>query len=72
MAKHPYLPESAYSCRPGGPRLFDLVALESMKPFGVMAWAVEDQDEEIFEVDDCLDEDKVMQSLWARWIFLHR
>ena len=28
--------------------------------------------EDIFEMDDVRDEDKVMQALWARWIFLNR
>jgi hypothetical protein len=71
-AKYPYLPEPYYSCRPGGPRVYDLIALEPMEPFGVLGWAVEEHDEGIFEVDDWRDEDKAMQALWARWIFLNR
>jgi hypothetical protein len=52
--------------------VYDLIALEPMEPFGVLGWAVEEHDEGIFEVDDWRDEDKAMQALWARWIFLNR
>jgi hypothetical protein len=78
-ARPPYLPaiyEGAvpvyYSCRPGGPRLYDLLNTLSMEPFGVLSWFVIDKEEEIFECDDVRDEDKVMQALWARWILLNR
>jgi hypothetical protein len=71
-AQYPYLPETHHSCRPGGPRLFDLVCLEPVAEYGVLAWAVDEKDEKIFQVDDCTDEDKAMQALWARWIFLNR
>jgi hypothetical protein len=43
-----------------------------MEPFGVLAWYVIDNEEEIFECDDVRDEDKVMQALWGRWILLNR
>ncbi|KAG6379735.1 hypothetical protein JVT61DRAFT_10269 [Boletus reticuloceps] len=74
----PYLPESDergdvyYSCRPGGPRLFDFLNTLSLKPYGVLKWVIIDREEELFELDDILDEDKVMQALWFRWIFLNR
>lgn len=74
----PYSPETDengdvyYSCRPGGPRLFDLLNTLSLKPFGVLKWVIIDREEELFELDDILDEDKVMQALWFRWIFLNR
>ncbi|KII91251.1 hypothetical protein PLICRDRAFT_51427 [Plicaturopsis crispa FD-325 SS-3] len=61
-----------FSCRPGGARLVDLVSTLPLEPFGVLAWSVVDKEEEIFEVDDVRDEDKVMQALWARWIMLNR
>jgi len=44
----------------------------SLEPFGVLAWVILDREEEIFEIDDVRDEDKVMQALWLRWIFLNR
>jgi hypothetical protein len=44
----------------------------SLEPFGVLAWVILDREEEIFEIDDVRDEDKVMQALWFRWIFLNR
>lgn len=44
----------------------------SLKPFGVLKWVIIDREEELFELDDILDEDKVMQALWFRWIFLNR
>jgi len=44
----------------------------SLEPFGVLSWVILDREEEIFEVDDVRDEDKVMQALWFRWIFLNR
>ena len=74
----PYLPEADergdvyYSCRPGGPRLFDFLNTLSLKPYGVLKWVIIDREEELFELDDILDEDKVMQALWFRWIFLNR
>lgn len=77
-AAAPYLPETDergdvyYSCRPGGPRLFDLLNTLSLKPYGVLKWVIIDREEELFELDDILDEDKVMQALWFRWIFLNR
>ncbi|KAF8136975.1 hypothetical protein EV363DRAFT_1445899 [Boletus edulis] len=76
--EYPYLPESDergdvyYSCRPGGPRLFDFLNTLSLKPYGVLKWVIIDREEELFELDDILDEDKVMQALWFRWIFLNR
>lgn len=77
-AATPYLPETDergdvyYSCRPGGPRLFDFLNTLSLKPYGVLQWVIIDREEELFELDDILDEDKVMQALWFRWIFLNR
>lgn len=75
----PYLPETPnergdvyYSCRPGGPRLFDFMNPLPLEPFGVLKWVIIDREEELFEVDDILDEDKVMLVLWYRWIFLNR
>jgi hypothetical protein len=74
-AQYPYLPEShsdgVYSCRIGGPRLYDLLNTMSLEPFGVFAWVILDREKEIFEIDDVRDEDKVMQALWFRWIFLN-
>jgi hypothetical protein len=40
--------------------------------FGVLSWVVVNREEEMFELDEILDEDKVMQALWARWILLKR
>ncbi|KAL1696391.1 hypothetical protein GGG16DRAFT_121190 [Schizophyllum commune] len=61
-----------YSTRPEGPRLYDLLGTLPLAPYGALTWAVLDQEEEIIEVPDIPDEQKVMQALWARWIFLHR
>ncbi|KAK1220634.1 hypothetical protein PQX77_016585 [Marasmius sp. AFHP31] len=79
-AKYPYLPVQSddgkfmikYSCRTGGPKIYDLLGTLPMDQFGVLAWVVLDREEEIFEVDDIRDECKVMHALWARWIFLNR
>ncbi|KAG1779412.1 hypothetical protein EV702DRAFT_1087975 [Suillus placidus] len=73
-AQYPYLLESdgIYSCRVGGPRLYDLLNTLPLDKFGVLAWVILDREEEIFEIDDVRDEDKVMQALWFRWIFLNR
>ncbi|KIJ14576.1 hypothetical protein PAXINDRAFT_115917 [Paxillus involutus ATCC 200175] len=74
----PYLPEDNergdvyYSCRPGGPRLYDVLNTLSLEPYGVLKWVIVDREEELFELDDVLDEDKVIQALWFRWIFLNR
>ncbi|KAH7915040.1 hypothetical protein BJ138DRAFT_222271 [Hygrophoropsis aurantiaca] len=75
-AQFPYLPgdnsDALYSCRIGGPRLYDLLNTMSLDEFGVLSWVIVDREEEMFEVDDVRDEDKVMQALWTRWIFLNR
>ncbi|KAG2137395.1 uncharacterized protein EDB93DRAFT_1167305 [Suillus bovinus] len=73
-AQYPYLLESdgIHSCRVGGPRLYDLLSTLPLDEFGVLAWVILDREEEIFEMDNVRDEDKVMQALWFRWIFLNR
>ncbi|KZT28042.1 hypothetical protein NEOLEDRAFT_952938 [Neolentinus lepideus HHB14362 ss-1] len=73
-ARPPYLPHGniQFSCRPDGPRLYDLLNTLPMDQFGVMSWFVVDKEEEIFELDDVRDEDKVMMALWSRWILLNR
>ncbi len=58
------------SCRPCGPRLFDLVAEYS--DYGLTSWSLLERDEELFEIDDIRDEEKAMQALWNRWIFSQR
>ena len=60
------------SCRPGGPRLFDLLNELSLEPFGVMSWAIVEKEDELFENEDLCDEDKVILALWNRWITLNR
>ena len=61
-----------FSCRPGGPRIYDLLNTLSLAPFGVLSWFIIDREEELFQVDDVLDEDKVMQALWGRWIMINQ
>jgi hypothetical protein len=56
----------------GGPRLYDLLNKLPLDEFGVLAWVILDREEEIFDIDNVRDEDKVMQALWFRWIFLNR
>ena len=70
----PYLPFKTveFSCRPDGPKLYDLLGAKSLDPFGILAWSIIDREEELFEVDGVRDEDKVMQALWCRWIMLNR
>jgi hypothetical protein len=60
------------SCRPCGPRLFDLVAGYPMSDYGLASWSLLERDEELFEIDDIRDEEKAMQALWNRWIFSKR
>jgi hypothetical protein len=74
LAQYPYLPygDVQFSCRPGDPRLYDLISTLPMEPYGVLSWYIVDKEEELFEIDNTRDEDKVMQALWNRWIFLHR
>ncbi|KAI9062229.1 hypothetical protein FKP32DRAFT_1574570 [Trametes sanguinea] len=77
-ARYPYLPQSGneaqtrYSCRIGGPRIYDLLNELSLEEFGIMSWAVVDREEELFEMDDVRDEDKVMLALWNRWMMLNK
>ncbi|ESK96315.1 hypothetical protein Moror_7101 [Moniliophthora roreri MCA 2997] len=80
LAQPPFLPATSedgkiavnYSCRPGGPRIYDLLGTLPLDEFGVLKWSVIDREEEIFEVDDLKDEYKVMHALWSRWIMLNR
>ena len=73
-AQYPFLPEDGeqYSCRIGGPRIFDLLNTLPLDEFGVMSWAIVDREEELFEMEDLRDEDKVMMALWNRWIMIKR
>ncbi|KAF8880074.1 hypothetical protein BD779DRAFT_1550327 [Infundibulicybe gibba] len=61
-----------YSCRPGGPYIYDLLDTLPLAQFGAITWSVLEREEEIFESDDIRDVDKVMHALWARWVTLHR
>lgn len=60
------------SCRPCGPRLFDVIAKEPISKYGLTSWSLLERDEELFEIDDVRDEEKAMQALWNRWIFFKR
>lgn len=60
------------SCRPCGPRLFDVVAKDPISGYGLTSWSLLERDEELFEIDDVRDEEKAMQALWNRWIFFKR
>ena len=71
-AVYPYISEDAYSARPGGPKLYDILNELSLEPFGLMTWWIIEREEDVFEVDNIRDEDKVMMALWGRWIFLNR
>ncbi|KAH9941131.1 uncharacterized protein BXZ73DRAFT_42107 [Epithele typhae] len=64
--------QNSYSCRIGGPRIFDLVSRLPLDEFGVLSWAIVDREEGLFEMEDIRDEDKVMLALWNRWVFLKR
>ena len=70
----PYLPFKTveFSCRPNGPKLYDILGAKSLDQFGILAWSVIDREEELFEMDGVRDEDKVMQALWCRWIMVNR
>ena len=70
----PYLPFKTveFSCRPNGPKLYDILGAESLDQFGILGWSVIDREEELFEMDGVRDEDKVMQALWCRWIMMNR
>ncbi|KZP25712.1 hypothetical protein FIBSPDRAFT_929145 [Athelia psychrophila] len=69
-----YLSSSSdrYSCRPGGTRLYDILDDLSLSEHGILSWYIIDREDEIIELDDVLDEDKVIQALWGRWIMLHQ
>jgi hypothetical protein len=60
------------SCRPCGPRLFDIIAKDPISKYGLTSWSLLERDEELFEIDDVRDEEKAMQALWNRWIFFKR
>ena len=70
----PYLPfkNVEFSCRPNGPKLYDILGAKPLDEFGILAWSIIDREEELFEMDGVRDEDKVMQALWSRWIMLNR
>ncbi|KAI0037131.1 hypothetical protein K488DRAFT_81357 [Vararia minispora EC-137] len=76
--KPPYLPATAedgtvihYSCRPGGPKLYNLLDTLSLEEYGLQEWSIIDDEDEILEVEDQLDEDKVISALWNRWVALY-
>lgn len=71
-AVYPYISGMMYSCRPGGPRLFDILNEIPLNEFTYMSWAIIEREEEIFELPHIRDEDKVMHALWDRYIFKHR
>ncbi|TFY54731.1 hypothetical protein EVG20_g9591 [Dentipellis fragilis] len=79
-ARYPYLPivhgntNLLYSCKPvTGPRLLDFVDTLEIENHGVAGkWLIWEREDEIFELDDVRDEDKVMCAVWNRWIALHR
>ena len=52
--------------------MFDLLNTLPLDEFGLMAWAIVDREEELFEMEDVRDEDKVMLALWNRWIMLNK
>ncbi|KAF7980297.1 hypothetical protein HWV62_39077 [Athelia sp. TMB] len=60
------------SRRPGGPRPYDVVNTLPLTQFGMLSWFILEREEEMFELHDIADEDKVVQALWGRWILLHR
>lgn len=71
-AVYPYISPQTYSARPGGPKLYDLLNELPLDQFGIMEWLIIDWEEDLFELDNVRDEDKMMRALWNRWIFLHR
>lgn len=79
-AAHPIItdPEDPLFCvrpttyRPTGPHLYDHLSGLPLEAFGRQTWFVLDKEEEIFELVDVLDEDKVLCALWGRWILLNR
>lgn len=71
-AQYPYLRGDMISCRVGGPRLYDLLQELDLDEFGVVAWSIVDREEEIYDLEDLRDEDKVMLALWNRWSLLNR
>lgn len=64
--------KTCFSCRPCGPRIYDVLNTLPLSPFGALSWFIVDREEEMFELNDILDEDKVIQALWGRWILLNR
>jgi len=63
---------SPRSYRPTGPHLYDHLTSLPLDAFGNRTWFILDKEEEIFELTDVLDEDKVVCVLWGRWILLNR
>lgn len=61
-----------FSTRPDGEKLYDLITCLRLDEFGPLIWQVVDREEEIFEMDDGREEDKVILALWGRWIMLNR
>ncbi|VDC00103.1 unnamed protein product [Peniophora sp. CBMAI 1063] len=60
-----------YSCRPGGPRLYDYLMVLSLKPYGLMRWQVEEAEAHILGSEGLSDVGKCMHALHNRWVFLH-
>jgi hypothetical protein len=74
----PDLPASMESSRPCGPFLYDFLPAPSDITGECTAvprkdeWYAAHQEEEIFELANMLDEDKVIAALWSRWMLVHR
>ena len=68
----PELNGYAPSTRPGPSRLYHLLAYLPRAQFGTGLSAVLTAEEEIFELEEMLDEEKAMACLWGRWVFLNR
>ena len=64
-AVYPHISENTYLTRSVGPTLFDLLNELSLEPFDLMTWYIIDREEDIFELDNMRNEDKVMLTLWG-------
>ncbi|KAF8521676.1 hypothetical protein JB92DRAFT_2890113 [Gautieria morchelliformis] len=69
---HPLTGVQPVTYRPTGPHLYDHLSTLPVEVFGHQSWFVLDKEEEIFELTDVLDEDKMLCALWGRWILLNR
>ena len=60
-----YVSKDMYSPQLEGSRLYGTLNEFSLEPFSLMTWYIIDRKEDIFELDNMRDQDKIVSALWG-------